>query len=65
MVATSRINFKVSSPKINSIKLPSIQQQLAVVANPALRQLYQVQKNVSNAQRVGKTLSNQKSSISK
>lgn len=57
--------FKVSSPKINAIKLPSIQQQLSVVSNPILRQLYSAQKNVSNAQRVGKALGSQKSSVFK
>lgn len=61
----SRINFKVASPKINAIKLPSIQQQLAVVNNPILRQLYSTQRNVSNAQRTGKSLGSQKSQIFK
>lgn len=61
----SRINFKISSPKINSLKLPSVQQQLAIVSNPILRQLYQAQRNVSSGQRVGKSLSSNKSSLFK
>lgn len=58
-------NFKAVSPKINSIKLPSVQQQLAILSNPILRQLYQAQRNVSNAQRVGKSLGSQTSPIFK
>lgn len=59
------MNFKVASPKINAIKLPSVQQQLAVVNNQALKQLYLSQKSTSNAQRMGKNLSSAKSTIYK
>lgn len=64
MVST-RVSFKPANAKMSSIKLPSIQQQLAVVNNAALRQVYLSQKSVSTAQKLGKGLASEKSSVFK
>lgn len=56
---------RVATAKISGLKLPNIQQQLAVVSNPALRQLYLSQRSISTAQRASKGLASEKTVFKK
>lgn len=62
-LVSSNVNFKVPSPKMSNVKLPSIQQQLAIVNNPVLRQIYLTQRNVNAGQNASRNLSKQESPI--
>ena len=59
-LVSSRINFKIPSAHNANTNLPSIQQQLAIVNNPILRQIYLTQRNVSNSQGISRRISNEK-----
>jgi hypothetical protein len=62
-LVSSNVNFKVPSPKVTNVKLPSIQQQLAIVNNPVLRQIYLTQRNVAAGQSMSRHLAGQQSPI--
>ena len=62
-LVSSNVNFKVPSAKINPARLPSIQQQLAIVNNPVLRQIYLTQRNVSQGQSMSRHIAGQQSPI--
>lgn len=62
-LVSSNVNFKVPAAKISNVKLPSIQQQLAIVNNPVLRQIYLTQRNVGQGQSMSRHIAGQQSPI--
>lgn len=62
-LVSSNINFKVPQAKITPVRLPSIQQQLAIVNNPVLRQIALTQRNVAAGQSTSRHVASEKSPI--